>query len=345
MTLDELKKSCEIESSIIMVSVLGEDGKNVLKAYNVLSNKERQDNIRELKRFVTRKYCEWEELRWSTNDQDEIDKAERYMSAFWAAILLAYWGKIYEWKMNSFSLNIPDTDYFYWLNDSLRDAFCYRSWMKRRRVHPKQPDSEWMDNPNYIEDPDAADMSINYFCKARRGKEYQAANKHKRKANTQALSIDETFDEDGYSILDREGLSTKGHGYDGIKSLINLFLEEDKLIEAVIIDSIAYGDSLKEDKNKYIYTYMDKNEKGEDVEVSETNYRYAHEFNARKVVKQLTELNDKYFTEYFTKEYNVKDYHPILEKIKSLDNNKLYKVIEKTLMSIQQTPELLQFVK
>ena len=27
MTLDELKKSCEIESSIIMVSVLGEDGR------------------------------------------------------------------------------------------------------------------------------------------------------------------------------------------------------------------------------------------------------------------------------------------------------------------------------
>jgi len=326
MTLDDLKKSCEVEASLLVVNG---------KTYDQLTKNELGNG-----------FCDWDEISSTTKDEDERERAEIMKSRYWAAIMLRYWYKIPKWILESKSLNLPPIEFYNWLHGSLHDAFYYRSWRKLRRARPNDPESEWIDNPQYTDmDNCVFDRSVNFFCAARRGKEYQAANKDKRKANTQAMSIDKTFDEDGYSILDREGLSTEGSGYNGIRSLINLFLEEDKLVEAVIIDSIAYGDSLKEDKNKYIYTYMDKNEKGEDVEVSETNYRYAHEFNARKVVKQLTELNDKYFTEYFTKEYNVKDYHPILEKIKSLDNNKLYKAIEKTLMSIQQSPELLKFVK
>lgn len=336
MTLEKMKKSCEFESSIINVNILDKDDKFVCKAYNVLSDSERKKNIRELKRFVTKKYCEWDEYTALATDPVEVEKGERYKSAYWAATMLAYWGKIYDWKSTSLSLNLPDTDYFDWLNDSLRDAFCYRSWMKRRRLHPKDPNSEWIDNPNYIEDEDAADKSINYFCAARRGKEYQAANKHKRKANYQNLSIDNTFDEDGYCILDREGLSTAGSGYNGVKSLVKLFLEENKVIEAVILDTIAYGDSVKEDKQKYVNTV----EEDEDV-----NYRYSHEFNERKVVKQLNEINEQYFTDYFNKEYQVSDYKSILDKLKSLTNGKLHNEIQKTLMSIKQKPELLQFIR
>ena len=327
MTLDEIKKSCEIEAE--MLNVNG-------KTYQELTKNE-----------LANGYCDWDEKAAFATDENEKAKAESMRSHYWAALLLRYWYKIFAWMAKSASLQLPPEEFFYWLNASLEDAFFYRSWRKLRRKELNNPNSEWIENPNYteMEDNAVADRSINWACSTRRGAEYQAANKYKRKANTQAISIDKTFDEDGYSILDREGLSTEGSGYNGIKSLINLFLEEDKTIEALIVDNIAFGDSLKEDKNKYIYTYIEKNEKDEDVEVSETNYRYAHEFNARKLVKQLTSINEKYFTEYFIKEYHVQDYQPILTKLKSLDNSNLYKEIEKTLMTIQQSPELLNFVK
>ena len=144
-----------------------------------------------------------------------------------------------------------------------------------------------------------------------------------------------------YSVLDREGLCSEAHAYNGIKALVNFLLEQGKNTEAIIIDSIAHNDCIKEEKTKYTYTTIDEETK---EEVEETNYRYSHQFNPRKLVRQLNEINEQYFTEYFNKEYKVKDYKTILTNFKKLDNTKLYKEIEKTLMSIKQNPSLLAFV-
>ena len=84
---------------------------------------------------------------------------------------------------------------------------------------------------------------------------------------------------------------------------------------------------------------------GNQTEVEETCYRYSHEFNARKIVKFLSELNEKYFTEYFIKNYDIKDYKPIYEQIKNCSNSKLYKEIEITLNRIKDNPEYLNFLK
>jgi len=322
MTLDEVKRNCELEAELLKI-----DG----RGYQELTKNELGNG-----------YCDWDEISSKTKDPAEEQRAEIMKSRYWAAILLRYWYKIPKWILESASLKLPAVEFFDWLNDSLHDAFYYRSWRPLRRAKPNDPNSEWIQNPQYnTMDSNVFDRSVNFFCGARRGKEYQAANKDKRKANVAATSIDKTFDEDGYSILDREGLSTKGSGYDGIRSLINLFLEENKVVEAVILDTIAYGDSVKEDKSKVDRTIVNPETNEEETE---TNYRFSHQFNERKVVKQINDINEKYFTDYFNKEYKVKDYKPILEKIKSLTNGKLYKEIEKTLMSIKQSPELLQFI-
>lgn len=322
MTLLDIEKSCKAEASIINV-----DGKN----YQELSKNE-----------LANLYCDYDEIYNFTKDEQEKDRAALMRSSLWAALLLRYWFKIYQWQKNSTSLGLGLIDFFTWLADSLRDAFYYRSW---RKIRWDANTNGWISNPQYVDDENAADKSINYFCGAKRGKEYQAANKDRRKANYQSLSIDTTFDEDGYSILDREGLCNSGGGYNGIKSLINLLLGEDKGIEAVIVDSIAYGDSIKEDKHKHTFMMQELDENGNQTEVEETCYRYSHEFNARKIVKFLSELNEKYFTEYFIKNYDIKDYKPIYEQIKNCSNSKLYKEIEITLNRIKDNPEYLNFLK
>lgn len=317
MTLEDMKKSCEVEASLINVNG---------KGYQELTKDELGNG-----------YCDWDEKAAFATDEKEKALANSKRSQYWAAVMLRYWYKIFKWIPECRSLNLEPIEYFDWLNQSLNGAFYYRSW---RPLRYDVKTKTWIENPQYKpNEENCFDKSVNYFCSAQRGRIYQEVNKDKRKANTQAQSIDKTFDEDGYSILDREGLSTEGRGYNGIKSLINLFLNENKVIEAVILDTIAYGDSVKEQKKKFTYNYTENEEVKED-----TGYRYSHEFNERKVVKQLTEINEKYFTDYFNKEYKVKDYRSILEKLKSLNNGKLHNEIQKTLMSIKQTPELLQFL-
>lgn len=320
MNLNDIQKSCMAEASII-------------KDYNELSKNE-----------LVNAYCDLDEKIYLYKDKTNLDRTQILMSAYWAAILLRYWYKIFEWLKTSSSLGLEATDYFDWLNDSLHDAFYYRSWRKKRREHPNIPDSDWIDNPQYVEDENAADKSINYFTGAKRGKEYQAANKQKRRSNYQSLSIDSTFDEEGYSILDREGLSVKGSSYNGLHELVNLFLEQDKLIEAVIIDSIANGESIKDEKYKYQFTTK-VIEDNEEKEVTEEVQRANYMFDARKVVKYLNSINENYFTKYFNKTYNVKNYKEILTQLKKLNNNKLYREIEKTLATLRNNKELLGYIR
>ena len=341
MTLNDIKKGCEEESALLKVSILDEEGKEVVKPFNTLSDEERKKNIRQLKRYITNLYCDYDEKQYYSNDEAEKDSCERYKSACWAAVLLMYWGKIYDWMMNSKSLGLRETDFFDWLDGSVHDAFYYRSWRKKRRVKPNDPNSEWMDNPQYVEDENAADKSINFFCGARRGKEYQAANKDKRRANYQSLSIDGTFDEDGYSILDRKGLSVSGEDCMGVKGLVNQLLQDNKILEAIIVDGIANGDSFKETKTK-MSRQVKSPVTGE--EETETYYKYSYDFNARRLVKFLTTMDQEYFMKSFAKEYNLKNPEEALKKLKSIPNNKLYKEIEKTIIVVKNTPELLGFV-
>lgn len=336
LTLDDIKLSCEKEAELLKVECIDDNGNKIIKGYKDLTKNELGNG-----------YCDWDELSYFSKDEDERAKAEIMKSRYWAAILLRYWYKIPKWILESKSLRLPATTFFDWLHDSMHDTFYYRSWRKLRRARPNDPNSEWIDNPQYNDmDDNVFDRSVNFFCGARRGKEYQAVNKDKRKANVITTSIDKTVEEDGDSILDRtEGLASKGAGYDGIRELVKLFLSKNKYLEALIIDNMAYGDSYKTAKSKKTYTTVDYNletEKNEEVEIEYNSYSY--EFNERKLVKLLNEINDTYFTEYFNKHYKVEDYKPILESVKSVSNNKLYKEIEKTICTIRSNPELIQYI-
>lgn len=343
MNLNDIKKSCEIEASIVKVTVPDENGNMVQRPYNSLSDAERKANIRYIKRELANKYCDYDEVSVFSKDPAEREDAERYKSAYWAAVLLCYWAKIFDWMMTSGSLGLRETDFFDWLTEAVHDAFYYRSWRPRRRIKPNDPKSGWFDNPQYKpEEADAADKSINFFCGAKRAKEYQAANKYKRKSNYQNLSIDQSFDEDGYCILDRAGLSTDGINGMGIKGLVHQLLNENKLLEAVIVDSIANGDSFKQTRTKIVNKVVDE----EGNEEEEKLYKYSNDFNARKLVKFLTSLDENYFKNYFDKTYNIKEdnSNQILSKLKSLTNNRLYKEIEKTILIVKNRPELLGFL-
>ena len=277
-------------------------------------------------------------------DADESGN-ERLKSAYWAALLLRYWYKIFSWMETSRSLRLEPLEFFDWLNDALCDTFYYRSWRYPYKAIVKQGKFiEWKldENGNKIEnefyykkDPNAPDKSINYFCSAKRGKEYQYYNKDKRRAEVGITSLEAQIDENGDCMLDFYGVVEEPKETETSATLlVKYFLENNKQIQALIIDGIANQDSFKTIKTKC------KDKEGEDY------ISYSHEFNPRKLVKHLNTINQEFMDCYFCKEYKLEQSKgsAILEQLKALSNTKLYTFIKNTLEEVRNNPKLSELV-
>ena len=286
---------------------------------------------------------------------EEGDELKR--SQYWAALMLRYWYKIYEWIQNSKSCKLQPEDFVEWLHNSLYDAFYYRSWWweyKAKVEHGKfiqwELDEEGNKIPNpvyYKTDPNAADKSINYFCAARRGKEYQALNKQKRKANVLTYSLDANQEAVGDSALEEAGCYETIDHSNIVQYIVQKFINQGRSIEALILDGIANHDSFKETKTSHIEKDVEEvidDETGEvsEVETEEKVYDYSYSFDKRRLVKHLNAINEDFMKNYFSEEYQVSmaDCDLILQKLKKMNNTKLYNYIEKTLINVKQDPDI-----
>lgn len=290
-------------------------------------------------------YCDAEEAG------DEILR-----SAYFSALMLRYWYKIYEWKRDSASLHLEEDDFIGWLSESLRIAFVYRNWRyEYKAIVSLKNNGEFLGweldengnkipNPYYWKvDPNAPDKIINRCCFSTRGREYQFHNKDKRRANVTVYSMDSMVDENGDCALDYAGAVENISITNGAFELIHRFLNDGRMLEAVILDGIVNHDSFKEDKS-YHYEYDTDEETGE--EIKEKVCDYSTEFDPRKLVKHLNSINQDFMQNYFCNEYDITDIegNAILEKLNKTSNSKLYKYIQKTLIQIRETPELLNYL-
>lgn len=288
-------------------------------------------------------YCKADE------EKDEIKRSQ-----YWSALMLRYWYKIFEWIQNSKSCKLQPEDYIDWLNNSLEDAFYYRSWWWEYEAvvqHGKFIEWKLDENGNKIPnehywkvDPNAADKSINYFCAARRGKEYQALNKQKRKLNVLNYSLDAHVEEVGDYALEKAGAVTQPDRENIVQYIVCKFLNQGRDIEALILDGIACQDSFKETKTSHYEVEQEVDEEtGEITEIKEKVYDYSSTFDPRKLVKHLNTINQEFMQTYFSSEYDVslEQCDEILSKLKSLNNTKLYNYIKKTLINIRNDSDIM----
>lgn len=330
MTLNEIQQNFHKEASI-----LG-DYKNMSKT------------------FLANGYCDAEEAMWEAQENGNIKEAKfqnSLRSGYLAALILRYWFKIFKWKVDSVSLRLEDADYVAWLSKALWVAFYYKQWRyeyKAKVQFGKFIEWELDENgdkiPNkyyYKNDDNAVDKIINQCCFSIRGREYQYANKDKRRCNNQIYSLDASVDENGDCALEYAGAYTVDKAYGtGCEEVIDLFIKKDKIIEAIIVDGIINWDTFKETRAKDSIIYCDR-ETGEEYEEEIT--KVSSEFNPRKLVKYLNEI-DQNFIKGFCDNHSIGEAKSLLvfDKLKKMSNSKLYKYIEKTLIEIKQTPELLE---
>jgi hypothetical protein len=150
----------------------------------------------------------------------------------------------------------------------------------------------------------------------------------KNKANVNTYSLDVEFDDDGKTsfvdtLVDEDALEQTVYNEDAaaVYYLVQHCIDKKKVIEAIILDTIAFNDVQKTTK---------KVVKGVDEHGNPTKYtQTSSEFWPFRCVQILGNLPDSYFA-YFKKHYSIKDGEltAALNAIKSANNQKLYRYLK-----------------
>jgi len=156
------------------------------------------------------------------------------------------------------------------------------------------------------------------------------SNLDKHKANVLTVSLDAPMhNNDDYDTLG-ESFEDEDESVENVRSklsaelLVQSYINKNKIIEAIILDTIAFNDCEKEVKK----VVKVKDEDGNDYKRTDRTYS----FWEYKAVQALSQLPSNYYT-YFVNKYEVKS--EILESainaIRNSTNQKLYRQLRATL--------------
>lgn len=264
------------------------------------------DSIIEKDKITTwaNSYCE-------ACDNNDAEKKELYISA----LMLKFWYQIPEMYEKTKTCGKYDyEDYSFILFNCISIA-CdkkHRAWQKDKKL--------------------SAQSCINQVIATRGVAQIMyESNLAKNQANVPAnqIRLDATVcDNDDMLVSDSFGKEDVALNYSP-KGLIQHFIDNNKIIEAIILDNIAFDNCMRTKSTKK--TYIDENGKESSYKV-ETN-----EFYARQCVQSLVHLPANYL-EYFKKSYSIetKKLSAALDRIQSSNTTKLNKFLVKALDSARE---------
>lgn len=240
---------------------------------------------------VANGYCE------ATDNHDE-EKRNQYISA----LMLLFYGEISKIAEKcKYVSGYEYEDFVYILYNCIESACQYRAW-KEGKFNAEQ----------------CIRRSI-----ASRGAPavLYESNLDKQKANVNITSLDMTVKSTDDSDVTFGDLIVDSDEQENLKAeltargLIQAMINNKKIVESIILDSIAFGDS----------SVKTKKEKSDVTGITSTT----QSFWPYKLVQVLLDLPDNY-KNYFSSKYNVVDVDlsAALARIKTSNNQKLYKMVE-----------------
>ena len=254
---------------------------------------------------------------------DEGD--EHLKNLYISGLILRHWDKVKKLAESCPNIDLQGEDFVEWVYEAIVYACKYRKWQKDESINAQQCINQCIETIrkqhyyNYNLDKNRANYNTVYF-------ETPVGNESDNGA--QRTLIDTVCDEDA------ERATKLIDSTNAARQIVQMFINKNKIVEAIIMDIIAFGDTEKITKN--IKCGVDEN--GE-------SYKYATytcEFWKFKAVQILSNLPEDY-QQYFLDNYLVKT--PVLDAalnvLKKANNNKLYHALDKSLStakSLLQTP-------
>lgn len=234
---------------------------------------------------------------------------ERLRSAYISALMLLFWGEIKKMADKCRTVATLDyEDYATKLFECINIACESQGWIK---------------------DPDLkAEQCIRRVI-ATRGVEaaFYESNLNKNKVNANTCSLDTPLtDDEGHEVtrLDLVSDETSLVSDLSAKQFVQSYINSNKIIEAIILDTIAFDNCNKYTKK----TVVVKDENDNENKVN----KVTTEFWAYKLVQLVSSLPDDYFKSFKTK-YSINDLvlEAAINKIRASNNQKLYKYLAVTL--------------
>lgn len=256
------------------------------------------------------------------------DKNEVKQNGYLAMLMLRHWkdiGKLYNECKTTGNLN-ERADFSTIVWERIMYAMKYHRW--------NDEDS----NTN-------AQACINRVISTEKLNQLYNSNLDKNRANAGTMSMDTPINSDSddreTTLADTMADPHEGGVISKADCVVQLYVDNDKLVEAIVIDTIANGDTTKFTSENTTYTYSEKNsETGEIEEVkvkSKTNYREFWRYKAAQLLMNLPEDYEKLFAAKFHVAYE--KICEAVNAVRTAKNPKIYKYLDNTIADMQAQKE------
>lgn len=281
--------------------MLNETKKDLVEQARKLMKPYEQYSIDEL----ANAYCD-------ATDADDKALKDIYISA----LILRFWYTIDKmYKSNTVAPSLEYEDFFWWLYEAIEYACKYRGWRDETK------------NLN-------AQQCINKCIETIKLQKYYNLRLDKRKAANYCTSMDAPIcggeDDEAKTLgdmLEDEEFSYDSSSDDAI-TLVQSYINRNKIIEAIIVDSIAFNDVQRHFKK----TIKTKNADGEAYKYIE----HSSEFWPYKLVQIVSKLPASY-KKSFMKRYTISEEKltAVLDSLGKVNNQKIYKYLKHTLSDLK----------
>jgi hypothetical protein len=242
-------------------------------------------------------------------DSNDIVLKDIYISA----LILRFWYTIDKmYKANKVAPSLEHEDFFEWLYEAIEYACKYRGW--------RDPSK----NLN-------AQQCINKCIDTIKLQKYYDLRLDKRKAVNHSCSMETPLSDDsGKTIGDMLEAEeyVDDHSSDDAILLVQSYINRNKIIEAILLDNIAFNDVQKHSKK----TIKTVNPDGETTKYVE----HSSEFWPYRLIQIVSKLPATYKNSFMSR-YNISEDKlvAILEVIDKANNQKLYRYLDKTLAELR----------
>lgn len=244
---------------------------------------------------------------------DAVDtNNETLKNIYISALILRFWYAIDKmYRSNTVAPCLEYVDFFWWLYEAIEYACKYRGW--------RDPSK----NLN-------AQQCINQCINTIKLQKYYDLRLDKNKTVNYCCSMDAPIGGDGDDAAKTIGDMLESeeyiddHSSDDVILLVQSYIDNNKVIEAILIDNIAFNDVQKHSK-RVVKTV---NDEGDTIRYTE----HSSEFWPYKLIQTIRNLPATY-KKSFMKKYKISEEKltAILDVIDKTNNQKLYKYLDRTL--------------
>jgi hypothetical protein len=245
---------------------------------------------------------------------DAVDSGDTVLKDIYiSALILRFWYTIDKmYKANKVAPSLEHEDFFEWLYEAIEYACKYRGW--------RDPSK----NLN-------AQQCINKCIDTIKLQKYYDLRLDKRKAVNHSCSMETPLSDDsGKTIGDMLEAEeyVDDHSSDDAILLVQSYINRNKIIEAILLDNIAFNDVQKHSKK----TIKTVNPDGETTKYVE----HSSEFWPYRLIQIVSKLPATYKNSFMSR-YNISEDKlvAILEVIDKANNQKLYRYLDKTLAELR----------